>query len=77
VRRLARRIARTIPDLLSLDCAGRQGRRDGRFLLGSRFIMSKGKRLSPVSPGEMLLEEFLKPRGISRYRLAKDIGAPA
>jgi addiction module HigA family antidote len=39
--------------------------------------MSKGKRLRPVSPGEMLLEEFLKPMGISQYRLAKDIGVPA
>ncbi len=39
--------------------------------------MSKSKRLPPVSPGEMLLEEFLKPMGISQYRLAKDIGVPA
>lgn len=27
-------------------------------------------------PGEVLLEEFLKPMGISAYRLAKDIGVP-
>jgi len=27
-------------------------------------------------PGEILLEEFLKPMGISQYRLAKDIGVP-
>jgi len=39
--------------------------------------MSRRKRLSPVSPGEMLIEEFLKPMGISQYRLAKDIGVPA
>jgi addiction module HigA family antidote len=39
--------------------------------------MSKAKRLPPVSPGEMLLEEFLKPMGISQYRLAKDVGVPA
>ena len=31
----------------------------------------------PVHPGEILLEEFLKPMGISQYRLAKDIGVPA
>ena len=31
----------------------------------------------PTHPGEMLLEEFLKPMGISQYRLAKDIGVPA
>jgi antitoxin HigA-1 len=34
-------------------------------------------RVAPVSPGEMLLEEFLKPLGISQYRLAKEIGVPA
>lgn len=39
--------------------------------------MSRRKRLPPVRPGEMLLEEFLKPMGISQYRLAKDIGVPA
>lgn len=33
-------------------------------------------RLPPVTPGELLLEEFLKPMGISRYRLAKEIGVP-
>lgn len=27
-------------------------------------------------PGEILLEEFLKPMGISAYRLARDIGVP-
>jgi addiction module HigA family antidote len=31
----------------------------------------------PTHPGEILLEEFLKPMGISQYRLAKDIGVPA
>lgn len=33
--------------------------------------------LAPVSPGELLLEEFLKPMGISKYRLAKEIDVPA
>ena len=32
------------------------------------------KKPPPVHPGEMLLEEFLKPMGISQYRLAKEIG---
>ena len=32
--------------------------------------------LKPVTPGELLLEEFLKPMGISQYRLAKEIGVP-
>ena len=31
----------------------------------------------PVSPGEMLEEAFLKPLGLTKYRLAKDIGVPA
>jgi len=31
----------------------------------------------PIHPGEILLEEFLKPMGISQYRLAKDINVPA
>lgn len=30
----------------------------------------------PVSPGEMLNEEFLKPLRLTKYRLAKDIGVP-
>src|SRR5574340_1632736 len=34
-------------------------------------------KLMPVSPGELLSEEFLKPMGISQYRLAKEIGVPA
>ena len=33
--------------------------------------------LEPVTPGDLLLEEFLKPMGISQYRLAKEIGVPA
>ena len=35
------------------------------------------RKLKPVSPGEMLAEEFLKPLGVSNYRLAKEIGVPA
>jgi addiction module HigA family antidote len=31
----------------------------------------------PVLPGELLNEEFLVPLGITKYRLAKDIGVPA
>lgn len=38
--------------------------------------MNKSK-MSPVHPGEILLEEFLKPMDISQYRLAKDINVPA
>jgi addiction module HigA family antidote len=32
------------------------------------------KQLSPIHPGEILLEDFMKPLGLSQYRLAKDIG---
>jgi addiction module HigA family antidote len=35
------------------------------------------KPLPPIHPGEILLEEFLKPMGVSQYRLAKAIGVPA
>lgn len=35
------------------------------------------KKLHPIHPGEILREEFLVPMGISRYRLAKEIGVPA
>jgi antitoxin HigA-1 len=34
------------------------------------------ERLPPVHPGEVLLEDFLKPMGISQYRLAKGLGVP-
>ena len=35
------------------------------------------RNVKPVSPAEMLVEEFLKPLGLTKYRLAKDIGVPA
>ncbi len=37
----------------------------------------KIKLLEPIHPGEILMEEFLKPMDISQYRLAKDINVPA
>jgi len=33
-----------------------------------------GKPLSPIHPGEILFEDFMKPLGLSQYRLAHDIG---
>ncbi len=33
-----------------------------------------GRKLPPTHPGEVLLDEFLKPLGISQYRLSKDMG---
>ncbi|MGH2425117.1 MAG: HigA family addiction module antitoxin [bacterium] len=37
---------------------------------------SRGSKLSPVHPGEVLLEEFLTPFGVSQYRISKDIQVP-
>ncbi|MEW6716386.1 MAG: HigA family addiction module antitoxin [Chloroflexota bacterium] len=34
------------------------------------------RKLPPIHPGEILLEEFLKPLGLSQYRLAKDMSVP-
>ena len=33
--------------------------------------------LPPIHPGEVLLEDFMKPLGLSQYRVAQDIGVPA
>jgi len=33
-------------------------------------------KIPPIHPGEILLEEFLKPMGITQYRLSKDINVP-
>jgi len=35
------------------------------------------RKLPPVHPGEVLLEDFMKPHGLTAYRVAKDIGVPA
>jgi antitoxin HigA-1 len=40
-------------------------------------ITTEPRKLAPISPGEMLAEEFLKPLGMTNYRLAKEIGVPA
>jgi addiction module HigA family antidote len=37
----------------------------------------KSKLLANITPGEVLDEDFLKPMGLSQYRLAKDISVPA
>ena len=36
----------------------------------------KNKKLPTIHPGEILMEEFLEPMGVSQYRLAKDISVP-
>src|SRR4030081_215138 len=35
------------------------------------------RKLAPIHPGEILLEEFLSPLGVSQYRLAKETSVPA
>ena len=39
--------------------------------------MKSMHRLTPITPGELLHEEFLEPLGVSQYRLAKAIHVPA
>ena len=39
-------------------------------------MAAKPKLLPPICPGEILLEEFMKPMGISINRLARDLGVP-
>jgi addiction module HigA family antidote len=36
----------------------------------------KKQKFAPIHPGEILLEEFLKPLDLSQYRLAKSISVP-
>lgn len=47
----------------------------------SSKVVRKGKtptrRLDPVTPGELLLEDFMIPMEITAYRLAKELGIPA
>ena len=40
------------------------------------WIIIKMKKMEPIHPGEILLEDFMKPLGLSQYRVAKDIGVP-
>ena len=35
-----------------------------------------GKKMPPIHPGKILLEEFLEPMSISQYRISKDISVP-
>jgi addiction module HigA family antidote len=42
-----------------------------------RRVVMPSRKYDPIHPGEILLAEFLEPRGISQYRLAKDISVTA
>jgi addiction module HigA family antidote len=54
------------------ECPAHERRRDRR--LTTTEATKEMTVLAPVHPGELLLEEFLKPMGITPYRLAEDIG---
>jgi antitoxin HigA-1 len=41
------------------------------------ITMSRSKKLPPIHPGEILLEEFLKPLGMSMNKLAEELHVPA
>src|SRR6516162_6884851 len=49
------------------SCAGRRGKPS---------MVRSMRDLPPIHPGEQLREEFMKPFGLTAYRLAKDIGVP-
>ena len=38
--------------------------------------MTASRKIPPVHPGEILMEEFLRPMGLSQNRLANDLGVP-
>ncbi len=41
--------------------------------MADQVAMEREERLPPVHPGEVLLEDFMKPLGLSQYRLAQDL----
>lgn len=45
--------------------------------MASEVKMEQEERLPPVHPGEVLLEDFMKPLGLSQYRLAQELNVPA
>jgi len=53
------------------------GPSDVEILDDHEEVMAMATRQAPVTPGELLLEEFLKPLGLSQDRLAKEVGVPS
>jgi addiction module HigA family antidote len=47
-----------------------------RSWITTREVEMAPRKMPPVHPGEILMEEFLEPMEISQYRLSKDIGVP-
>jgi len=62
--------------LFNKGCRSRAAGGPALFAL-SRLLAKMKNRQAPVHPGEILLEEFLKPLGISQNRLGRDLNIPA
>ena len=45
--------------------------------MASEVKIEQEERLPPIHPGEVLLEDFMKPLGLSQYRLAQELNVPA
>ena len=45
--------------------------------MASEVKIEQEERLPPIHPGEVLLEDFMKPLGLSQYRLAQELHVPA
>jgi addiction module HigA family antidote len=65
---------RPVADLLPLVGRARIRRRDRRLSLNGDLMAAK--LLEPIHPGEILLEEFMKPMGVSINALAREIAVP-
>jgi hypothetical protein len=66
-----------VADLLPVDRRRTRGRGDHRLPLTKEGSMAANVVMGPVHPGEILLEEFLRPLAVSQYQLAKEIAVPA
>ena len=55
----------------------KRNRSRSKIIMTDTSSISEEERLPPVHPGEVLLEDFMKPLGLSQYRLAQDLGVPA
>jgi addiction module HigA family antidote len=55
---------------------GRATPKTSKSLITTAGGSNMKRDMPPIHPGEILLEDFLKPLGITQYRLAKSIGVP-
>ncbi len=67
-------VLRDEPDNRILECA--IAGKAALVVTGDREEIRMTKKVRPTHPGEILLEEFIKPLGISQYRLARDTNVP-